>query len=355
MPKTTLIVSLALLGFGCSLVLDPSDYGGGLDSDVPRDAQADARVPDTGPPADAGPPRDSGPPVDAGLPADSGPPVDAGSDTCETGFTCAPAAPSGWNGPFVVVSGPGTAAAPPCPSNAPATEFVARSGMNAPAATCGCGCDEPAGSQLNCGTSTLRTASNCIVIGTTHVVVATGSCQSISSLPSSGVWQATSSAFSATGGCDPDPTETVPPVSWAMAHRTCGFGAADTCAGGLCAPTPASGQRVCVFVAGETSCPAGYPNLIEMAEDATDDRACSACTCGDIEGSCSGELGLASSCGSLPTAYASIPVGGCVSASSHPTPHRLYGSFSPSGSCTPSSVSSTGAATPTTPRTVCCR
>lgn len=341
-----LVTPLTLvLSLGCTAVLDPGRYQGGEGADGGgRDATTDD---DAGDPVRDGGERDGGR-RDAGD-------GDGGDPGCtEAGFTCAPDAPAGWSGPIVFLTGPGADAAPACPGTAPATEFTTQSGLTADPATCGCDCTPPPSGQLSCGTVTIRTASSCFALGSTHDTIARGQCKSISGMPDSGAWQASSSTLSSTGTCTADPDTSVPPVAWDSSHRACGFGEPAACDTGVCVPSLEAGQRLCVYVDGDATCPPAFPESLSTAEDVADDRGCSACSCGAVEGSCTGSVVLADGCGGLPLARASIPVGGCVASDAYPLPHALHGNFSPSASCPPSAVSATGDAVPQTIRTVCC-
>ena len=345
------VFAAAAVGPGCSLALDPGRHQRGIDGG------SDTGTPDTGN-IDTGTPDSNAP--DTGVAdtnvADTG--TFDGGGTCAAGFQCTAPAPPGWNGPVVFISGPGSDAAPVCPGAAPATEFETRSGADARAASCGCTCDEPDASQLSCGAVTVRTASNCIIFGGTVVTtVGEGQCVATGGLPSTGSWKASSSTFSATGNCTPNPTETVPPVTYAMSHRGCGFGAPVACGAGVCSPDiSGASARLCVWVDGDATCPAGtYSDRITTAEDVTDTRGCSECTCGAIAGSCEGEINVVSGCGGLPLLRAQIPVGGCVAASLEPLPHNLSGSFSATASCPASRTGPTGGTEPVNVRTVCCQ
>ena len=332
---------------GCSLVLDPHRYqrdGGqsGHDGGLPIS--------------------DGGLPVsDAGLPPDASHTPDAGSHDGGGGCSapdqsCIPSVPAGWSGPVLLLSSSGDMAPAACPDFAPSTAFVAHSGLTAPSASCGCDCAEPSASQMSCGPVTVRSTSTCFSISGSSVIATVGqdSCNSVSGgMPSSGQWTASASTFSATGGCDPQPRVDVVPIQWDASHRGCGFGAPPSCGGGVCAPAPQSGQRLCVYVEGEATCPPDYPAALSTAEDVNDARDCSACTCGDIDGACSGSVAFTNGC-SIPLLYAAISLAGCTAASAQPLPHYLQANFSPSGSCPPNPVSPTGAAEPTGTRTVCC-
>lgn len=329
---------------GCSLVVDPGPLQGGppADDDAGSD---DAGHEDAG--RDAG--QDAG--QDAGHDAGRTEPIDGG--TCAAPFTCRAAVPPGWTGPIVLVSGPGDETAPICPGTAPTTAFETLSGWSGEPATCRCTCAEPAAHQLTCSAATLRTSSTCSG-GSSHTTVTANQCKSISALPSTGSWLASAVSFTGTGTCAPQPSVATSPVEWAQAHRGCTSGPAIACDGGICAPPIEEGQRLCVYIDGEASCPLGFPDRVLTAEDVLDERGCSECTCGVVVGSCTGSLQIASACSGTPLLHASIPLGGCTSAGTAAGTHHVRGAFSASGSCPAGTVFPEGELIPQQVRTVCC-
>lgn len=342
---------LLVLVAGCTALKPGTDRG---DGSLPG---ADAG--DAGRRRDAGERVDSGP-FDGGdggeTDPDSGP--DGGSDSCpDPTFSCGPTVPSGWNGPIILISGDGSGTPPACPSTAPVNAFTTRSGLDAPPAVCGCACAAPSASDMSCGAVVLTSTSSCTVGGTERAIVAQGACFEISALPTTGWWRAFNSTFSASGTCAPQPSIEVPRLSWAASHRGCGFGTPASCGSeGVCVPPRAAGERLCVHVEGDATCPSEFPDRIATAETVDDGRSCSACSCGSITGSCAGAIRVVSGCSGTTSLLATIPVGGCVEARSlGPSPTQLVsGGFTPSGTCSPSTVGSVGAALPRVLRTVCC-
>lgn len=343
--KNAGLVLCALLA-GCSLALDPSrhqggrsDSGPGVDGGIRDGGGDDADTPDGGGGSDAG---------------------DGGTvPSCAGGLTCEPGAPAGWTGPIVLLTGPGDGTAPSCPATAPTTAFTTRSAMTAAPADCDCACTPPPSGTMSCGSGTLQTNGNsfCVALGTNHSTVADGECRSISSLPSTGRWQVTSPPFSTSAsGCTPVPSTTLPPVAWGASHRGCGIATPTACGDAqVCLPPRESGERLCVYVEGEATCPAAFPVPLATAEGSTDGRSCTACTCGAIDGSCGGGISVISSCsgGGSTILYADVGVGACTPAVSAATPHA-FANFTPTATCPPSTTAPAGEVTPTTVRTVCC-
>ena len=308
---------------GCSLITTP---------------RAEFSVPDSGAQLD-GALRDAG---DARVP-----------ESCDDPDSrCGPPVPAGWFGPVVVVTGSGDGEAPRCPSVAPTSEFTARSGLTAEPAECGCGCADPGEGAMGC--SNVNISPSC-TLSINHVSVPAGGCTTHASTASDAPWRGAESTFMALGECDPEPTVSIPPPRWSASHRACSFGEAVPCPGGLCAPTLADNERLCIFVDGDVStCPAGFPLLLITAEGVDDGRGRSACACGPPEGTCDGYVQRVSACGSLALLYDTIPLGACATTIGPQDAGGVAGVFSPTGSCAPQPVSPTGTATLARVRTVCC-
>lgn len=321
----------------------------------PHDAgRSDAQSFDAQVLADAA--RSDGGPIDGGS-IDSGSNDGGAADAsapCAVDFVCEPAAPGGWSGPVVVVTRAGEGASPSCPSNAPSTVFATRSGINAPPAACECLCAPPPAESLACGSATIYSSSSCITIGRSVATLADDTCTTLS-LPTTGTWSLNAPPFSARAGasCTAMPATTVPPIDWAASHRGCGFGAPVGCGDArVCAPRRSPEERLCVYVDGEATCPAAFPELLSTAEDATDSRGCSACSCGAVEGRCGGYIDITDGCpGRL--LHERINVGACQTASSIPDGWANT-SYTPTASCPPSAPTPVGTATLTMIRTVCC-
>ncbi len=341
---SSLFASAIVSAMGCSLVLSPSRRQAS-DAGVLDTPSVDAPLADT-PSVDA--PRDVDPTVDTG--------PDAGSDggaACPADLECAPAAPAGWSGPVVLVSGAGDAAPPACPSTAPSTAFATRSGASAAPTTCNCSCTPPA-TGLTCGSATLgRSTSSCLTIPTAIATLADGECRGVT-MPNTGGWTVSRPPFSAPGtSCTAVPATVIPPVTWTASHRGCGFGTPTSCgAAAACAPTRLTGQRLCVYVDGEASCPSSFPDQLSTAEDVTDTRGCAACSCGGVTGMCSGSVTLTNGCpGTL--FVSEVSVAGCTAAFST-SGVSATADYTATASCPPNAPSPTGTTVPTTTRTVCC-
>lgn len=289
--------------------------------------------------------------VDGSL--DAGPSDDANPSSC-TGTTsrCGPSVPSGWSGPIVLVTGAGDGEAPPCPSTAPTSEFTARSDLMAAPAECGCTCADPDASVMDC--SDVSISPSCTLI-TSAIVVPAGGCTDHASTSSDAPWRVSESTFMALGGCDPEPTISIPSPTWGASHRACSFGEPEACGDGVCTPPLGEEDRLCVFTDGDVStCPPDFPFELITAEGIDDGRGCSTCECGPLEGTCDGHVQRVSRCMPPNLLYDSIPLGTCAMTLGPQDAMGIAGVFSPTGSCAPRPVTPIGDATLASVRTVCC-
>ena len=191
--------------------------------------------------------------------------VDAPSPEASS-CACTPAPPSGWT--LVALSTSGA----PCggPWNAEPTTL--HDGISAPAPTCGCTCGAPTGVSCaiefenGCPVPVTNLASNTCVTTGSQVNFPGGGTYSVSG-----------------GSCAPEPTSSIPPVTWANTLTSCNAalpivqGSCST--GDLCAPPVPSGFQLCAAQEGDVACPFGTKHT-EYTGDDDDTRACTACSCG---------------------------------------------------------------------------
>lgn len=258
--------------------------------------------------------------------------------------TCMPQAPSGWT--LVVMSTSRTS----CLGAWAASPSTSHDGLSAPPATCGCSCGAPSASACTYG----------LTVGQSCNFGCSGGCTSTSNLyPASNACVAASaggsvytvlgSAGGAGGSCAPQPSANAAAALWAHTALACSpslpIGAASCGSGNACVPAAPSGFTVCAEQAGDLTCPFGTKQL-EYA-GVSDTRGCSSCTCGSASGfSCGGTLNGYSSSNCTGSAVAVANCGTAVNS-------MMYVA-SPSGSCSPSSATATGSASPTGPVTFCC-
>jgi hypothetical protein len=143
----------------------------------------------------------------------------------------------------------------------------------------------------------------------------------------------------------------------------CGGGsAATTCNSGVCAPPAASSFQICIYQAGDQSCPStSYTNKQLVYGGISDTRTCTDCSCGSPDGACKGGDALVNGSnppcgigGSTIALHSGSCAGVAVSLLSLSGEVTTAPKLDDAGSCAPDGGAPTGSATPTTPITVCC-
>ncbi len=280
------------------------------------------------------------------------------SNACTNqGSICLPEVPAGWTGPVALDSG---ATAPgPCSGDypTPTTAGLLFANLQAPPATCGCGCANPPNAA--CAKATLAVTPSCSSLPTIVAVLNEGSACTPVSIPSAVPWVHLEGNFTA-GSCQPQPSENLPPVSWGIQARACGgatLGATGSCAGTeICAPGLPGASKSCVYQDGNQTCPAGYGNKQVLYDRAADTRTCTTCSCGTATGDCTGPgaVTLHNQSDCLDAFVRSISLGEC-SINNAQTPYAKYSGGTPTNvSCAPSGGTPTGTAVPENPVTFCC-
>lgn len=264
---------------------------------------------------------------------------------CPTTHVCVSPVPSGWTGPIADV---GEA---PCPAEWASEQTFLHDGLNAPAAQCECTCTP----KVNCPTSltfhTYGTGSCSAPTG--GAALAPNTCKAATTLPYNTV-----SLAAATAACGATVSEYIPEATWANHHRLCsGAQSAGTCAndGELCVSKP--NGKLCVYQEGDLPCPAGYETKTVAYTGAEDDRDCPAtCSCAPAgTAKCVSTVTTYSSMdctsgGLTGTLVSGTSLGGCIGSS-------VKGGAitqSQTGTCSPPTLSPSGAATPKGATTICC-
>ncbi len=362
-----LVFALFLPLTGCSLLLAPSRHQGGAGD---AGAVADGGDRDAAQGHDGGSGRDAGSSRDAASgeagTGEAGT-LDAGS-ACPSLFECAPAMPPpGWNGPVVLLTGPGDGSPPSCPTNAPFMDGpIVYSGLMADPATCTCSCapPSPVGS---CGSATLQNKSSMcsLVSGLTDVAtIANGMCGLVG-LASTGNWTLRPPAFTPSSGtCTPNHTTTKPPVGWSASYRPCGFDTRSCGASSICVPTRDAGRQLCIYVDGDATCPAAFGTKlvttkhVDPVTDLQDTRDCSTCSCGAVGGSCTGFVDISADSGNgcLEIGTEVKHVSGCTPAVAISPPNDYYAhvDYAPDAGCPADGGMPQGMVTLTTQQTFCC-
>ncbi len=268
--------------------------------------------------------------VDAAGDLDSPVGIDVGFDVVsQCDAVCAPTPPIGWEGPFEI--------------SAPAVTYF-RLAMNCP--------------QGACGTSTL---DNC---------VATSAAGSQCPQTPHGFQVGSSAAVG--GGCTPGGSTVLPPVGWGANARLCAPAVASTngCApGSLCLPTldPQFQNTSCIVARADAgACPSAYPVAHPRSEfgaalyyaDASDERSCTACTCGPPGGVTCADASVLTYSNSdtcMPrTDGVSLPApSGCI-LNTGVLGMEFAGATPSGGKCVPDGGQPQGGIVPTAPYTICC-
>ena len=257
---------LAACSSGCSVLLDWSDYTGGL-----GDGGGD------GGPGTDGSPGDATNDADANIEASDSAAADV-VVPCGSGGSCAASAPSGWMGPVALYAG--TAAAPACDASA-SSLFDGMGNLSAPAPTC---------STCSCGTASASCAAPVVSIyegaSCSGNPTTTGTPSTSCTISAELLLALVSvSAPALTGSCAPGTsTPTTTPPSWGMVARACPLsgGTPGGCStGATCEPPQPASTSVCVMQTGAaTSCPSSYPSGPQIFYTGVmDGRGCAACTC----------------------------------------------------------------------------
>jgi hypothetical protein len=351
----------------------PADAAGDAGTDAANDSMEADATPDAGARCVATGPES----CTNGIDDDCNGKVDCADPACGA-YTCAPAVPSGWDGPVALAEVPGGSALPACPTAFEAL-VDASLGLSAPSAAtcdCTCGASGKATGQVCSATGTFHTDQACssAPCATVAVSSAATSCVAVGSTRcgSGGSFNMPAAPAPSGGSCAPHVTTTTAPATWATSARLCSYvgGPRDVsgCSGAsACVAAPASPYRagLCVYSTADpppAACPAGYEESapIVLYAGTADTRACGACTCGGpIGGSCAGTVSLFGAAGCTgATGAASYTLGSSCRAYSglSPAPGSVEASVTVSaGSCSVQAMPQpTGGVTPAMPTTVCC-
>jgi hypothetical protein len=321
------------------------------DSAHPDGVAPDAPASETGP-GDAGHP-------DASDAMTDGPVFT--SDACSGANTCAPAAPSGWQGPVVIWEG--TSAPPSCASFY-LDVFDGGTSPSGSAASCKCSCGAVTGS--TCGAATVQFGtSGCAAGCGTSASAAPGACVNIQSQVTacgSGAALIVSGSTADGGGCQPDGSVDAQAPTWGSFVVACApsqQSAAGCTANQVCVPgagTPFE-STFCVLKAGNNTCPSPFTNQHLYYSDISDGRGCTPCTCGPATGVDCNSLAHVTGWSNSTCVtgkgsdYSPLP----VSCGPIGTSHYVMLSTGPTGgTCTPSGGTPTGGVGAANLTTICC-
>lgn len=280
---------------------------------------------------------------------------------CRDGRSCVSPPEGGWQGPALVVT---DSTVPSCPEAFPDTVRTVFSDLQAPPAECDCSCGAAQGA--TCAPYELTyfapTDTECdSPLGSFEVdTVPLFDCTLPIGIDTDQRWQLLGGDV--LGSCEPTAASDVEEATWAQTSAVCA-GAFENCVGGICAPaTSASEGQLCVWMEGETACPAGsdFSERNLHYSDFSESRDCSECSC-ELEGKCGGEVFLNAQFGcsgttGLEVYGMSVPGNGdkCSLITDSPIEAARAQSVSVDPSCLPSGGEPVGEASPTSPLTFCC-
>jgi hypothetical protein len=332
---STILVTSTLSACGTGFTSAGSADAGGDAANTQSDAVADA-------------PRDAGP--------------EAAPATCIGGFACVESAPQGWSGPGEIYAE--STAPPPCTADF-TSAYQGSAELSAPSASCSCSCEAPA-TLCAAPEIALSTSDTC---GTTcdTVTLTPGACTTVEAEASCGsasplAYISVANPALGAGSCSPQLSKQILPPSWALQVQACSpavsLAQADCSSGSVCAPVPATpyAQGLCIWQAGDVSCPAGAYSVKHLFYGGVGDtRDCETCTCGAVAGaSCAASLdvytSMDASCSGGTVIYNS-PIS--CAGSGFTEDVRITVTTTP-GSCTASQGTPTGSAVPANPTTFCC-
>ena len=268
---------------------------------------------------------------------------------CTTGYACVPPLPNGWT--LTAYERDQRAACATGYQNAVDVE----EGINAPAATCGCGCTT---------TNPTCTGGNVSITGGGNVAcdnvtkqtdTAAAGCNALTQFATNNQSISVQGPAPTGGSCATNPAKTVPAVTYQHQGRTCDYTgkAGGGCSNGnVCAPSAATAST-CVSQAGTQTCPSGFPVQHLIGSTLTDTRSCSACTCAFNAGTCNGAATFYTDNNCTQNATSVTVDSAC-----HGVGNRTWRTYkyapANAASCTPAAATPTGVTAFANLATVCC-
>jgi hypothetical protein len=340
--------------------------------------------PDGGITADAG---DAGDMNDAD--AGSTDPADASDEdagpSCDG--ECVPLRPDGFSSPMLLWMG-AEDQAPGCPAQAPVKQYTGHGQLLVPDATCPtCTCLPSAGTCGLPASFTAHTAA-CNLPGSDTSFDAPpgwdGTCSAANAIPAgeqcppgSGIPCVYSLRITPLSvmddGCTPagmpDTPDTVPlpPPSWGLFAIACEGTPSIPCPtcgdpALTCVPAAPAGFRQCVHTKGDVVCPTeGYTERFLFYGEFKDERNCSDCACGPVQGSTCTATGGVYRDGTCSLSFLLLPLSSTgPSCTDLQPPGQALGSKAVmdvtyhAGTCEPSGGELSGSVEPTSPTTFCC-
>lgn len=222
--------------------------------------------------------------------------TDCADSECSPDFECVPPVPAGWQGHFHVSRTDHPTPPPACDGGSNPAVFFAGPAGPAECSACSCGalqgatCSAP---QLSCWAG----STSCSGSATDWTpALADGQCHKPGNLL--GFSQTLSCSITAPsqvidkGSCAPSGVDFPNKETWQNQVGACDLPEGGGCGGAqACVPKAAGApaEALCISKAGDVDCPAGpYSQKAVTFTGGTDERSCSACTCGDGDSACNG-------------------------------------------------------------------
>lgn len=283
------------------------------------------------------------------------PPAECPAET----HLCLAVPPADWGGPFVRRIAAGDAMPPDCAGAYETDMGVQVVDPESPPQSCDCACGNPIG--VSCPVSIVHSAENDCGFPSVSNALTNNNCVNITDTGND-YWRINTTVSG--GQCSAQSSFEIPEVEYGASVRFCATDAVPGCAETeVCLPIPTAPipDTWCIFREGEHECPAEGPYTEgEVRFRGYDDsRGCSACSCEDPEGTCTGftaTLFTDDTCG-IGTFGGSVDATCSLdTTASAPTVRavRRSGAADIDADCSPSGGSATGELTLEDPITICC-
>ena len=325
---TALVFVAALVGCGDIIGLGDYDLDGGSIDAMPSDAAQSDVVQTT----------------------DGGSEASPDGSACGAASVCVPDLPSGWSWAVYDPDARGACA------SGYATPTDVEEGIDAGAATCGCGCTT---TNPSCtGSVTITAGNNTACNNTTNQTDTTGAnCNTLTQFNTTNGSSISVTGPTPTGGsCTPTPSTTLPPVGYDHQGRTCALTATTSAcgAGNVCVPDP-SPFGVCVSQAGTNACPAAFPTQHLVGTTLADTRGCTSCGCTFDIGTCEGTATLYGNTGCSMGAQNITANGTCTAVFGNRSWRAFAYTPTTNASCAGTAVTADGGVAFADVTTVCCK
>jgi hypothetical protein len=244
-----------------------------------------------------------------------------------------PTIPLGWTGPIAVSTLSGASS---CPGTYASSQGNVNSGLNAPAASCGCGCFV---NGVDCFVESDNTGDPFEPESSCESPPTNDDCLSARAVAT----------------CSANASQSISPISWTTTRLTCGGATSNSsCAGGACYPSASAFGNVCISQAGDVSCPGAFPNRNFFFRGVSDNRSCASCGCSTQGYVCAIDIQVCSV--GFDDVTLTSDASECYQLNSGDGDGVTFFSstFTQTGSCSTTGGAAQGSAVPTNPVTICC-